>query len=213
MSGLVALAGTARAGKDTLAAPLIQRGFKPFAFSHPIKSFFAAYLAGDESIPQLHTRMREANPQLTYEQFADFFERVLLPFEHHDLMTDAFTENDHEKRIIRPILEHGGELIYDHIFQAYFAEVDAALERGDRIVNTRLVRLPEAQAWVERGGVIYVVHRKDWPAASDWEGKHLLALEESGLVTGHLMNDGSEADWKVFAEAFARGLQERKEVA
>jgi len=202
----IALAGTARSGKDTLAAPLIRRGWHKMAFGDHIKAFFREYVAGDESIAALRDRMFAVNPELTFEAFTHFYGTVLFPFEEHDLMCDSFTEYDDHKRVIRPILEHGGELIYPWVFGQFFGEMDAALERGQRVINTRLVRVPEAQAWVERGGVIYLVERENWSPATLWEAEPLAELRESGLVTRTLCNAGTAGDWDAFAQHLADEL-------
>ncbi len=203
---LIALAGAARSGKSTFAQALVKTGFHEVAYGHVIKRYFAEYLAGEESIWELRNRMLAANPELSPEAWGTFLEEVLIPFELSDLECDAFTEFDPHKQVIRPILEKGGDLIYSWVSEEYFRQVDAALERGERVVNTRLVRIPEAREWVSRGGVIYVIERRDWPFASDWERDALATLKASGLVADTLYNHGSEADWQAEAEFFARDL-------
>lgn len=203
---LIGFTGYSRSGKDSLAAPLIARDFTNLAFSAVIKEFFDPYTKDAEAISPLLRRMQRANPEVTDDELKDFYDRILLPFEDHDLMIDAFTENDAEKTAIRPILERGGELIYPYVFREYFRRVDAAWSAGKSIVNTRIVRPEEAREWKKRGGMIYLVERTDWSAATDWEHEQVETLKLSGLIDSVLHNDGTAAEWDACAEQFAEAL-------
>lgn len=170
---LIALAGVARSGKDTLAAPLVAQGFVNLAFSSVIKEFFNPYTLGEESVGELRRRMLDAAPDLSEDDWAEFHTLILNPFEDKDLLVSAFTEHDADKAALRPILQRGGELIYNYVFGEYFRRVDAAWSAGKSVVNTRIVKRPEAEAWKKRGGVIYLVERAGWPAATPWEAEQV----------------------------------------
>lgn len=212
-SNLIALAGVARAGKDTLVKPLVAEGWTLFNYGTVIKDFFEAYLEGRHgtSIGDIVGDIKAANPNVGEDQMVTFVNEVLLPYEEqtaHIGGIDAFTEDDRLKKIIRPVLEKGGDMIYDHVMTTYFAEVDRLLAAGKKVVNTRLVRIPEAVAWKERGGVIYEVMRADWPAASQWEHDALETLRGSGMLDGILANIGTAAEWDAFALEFAADLHD-----
>lgn len=206
MTRLLAMAGFARSGKDSLAAALIERGYEKFNFGDVIKGFYADFIAGNESRQDVVDRIWDANPDLKVDHLYHFTTDILIPFREKGVFGDAFTEDDAFKVRIRPILEMGGDLIYDWVMREYFRVVDAKWSAGKNVVNTRLVRIPEAKAWKQRGGVIYLVQRKDWPAASEWEESALEALRASGYIDGVLHNDGTAEDWQATARRFAEQL-------
>ena len=206
MTRLVAFAGFARSGKDSLAAAFVERGFEIFNYGNVIKGFYAPFISGEEGATSLIQRMREANPELGNNELLNFLVDVMIPFREKGVFGDAFTEDDAFKVRIRPILEMGGDLIYDWVMREYFRVVDAKWSAGKNVVNTRLVRIPEAKAWKQRGGVIYLVQRKDWPAASEWEESALETLRASGYIDGVLHNDGTAEDWQATARRFAEQL-------
>lgn len=201
---LIALAGFARCGKSVFGQALVERaGFTDLAFGSVIKAFFGDFIAGDSSISELQDAMLAVNPQMSTEEWLDFYDRILIPFWKLDLMCDAHTEDDADKSAIRPILERGGELIYDYVFTEYFAQVDALLADGKPVVNTRLVKIPEARAWRERGGQIILVQRKDWPPSTEWEHDALEALIKTDLTTGVTYNHGTAEEWALKANEYA----------
>ena len=193
---MIGLTGFARTGKDALAAEL---GYTLLPFSTGIKTFFNPYISGHMSIRQLQQAVFEVNPELTVQEWRTFVVKVIWPFEDADLSCDAFTDNDADKKVIRPVLEYGGELVYQHVFDDYFAQVDAALAAGQRIVNTRIATLPEARAWVKRGGVIYEVRRRGVEAASAWEADNLQGLWTANLISDVFFNNAGLDAWQVFA--------------
>ena len=97
----------------------------------------------------------------------------------------AFTDDDERKARIRPLLEHWGDVNYDAILAEFFGSIPA------RAVNTRLVRLREAEEWKRRGGRIIEVTRPGYGPASQWEADNLDALRASGLIDAEVINDGS----------------------
>lgn len=206
MTQILCFTGFSRAGKDDFARPLLARGWKAMPFSAPIKEFFADYIAAEQGVGDLFQRMQRVNPALDKEQLDRFLRDVLIPFEEKDIMDDVFTENDESKKAFRPILEHGGELIYDYVHATYFDRLDAALARGERVVNTRVARLEEAHDFATRGAPIYLVDRSNWPATSAWEQGMVDGLISAGLVTHTLYNHGTHDEWLAQAESFAAAL-------
>jgi hypothetical protein len=75
--------------------------------------------------------------------FGDIIKRQMDPLINHHLGFSAFTEDDTQKKKIRPILEQWGEVNYDGVMREFFDTLPA------RAVNTRLVRLREAKEWME----------------------------------------------------------------
>lgn len=74
--------------------------------------------------------------------FGDIIKRQMDPLINHHLGFSAFTEDDTQKKQIRPILEQWGEVNYDGVMREFFDTLPS------RAVNTRLVRLREAKEWV-----------------------------------------------------------------
>lgn len=99
----------------------------------------------------------------------------------------AFTEERDQKKLIRRTLEAWGDDNYDHLMYRFFNTLPAL------VVNTRLVRVPEAKEWRNRGGVIVLIERPGNPPASIWEADALQSLFEAEVIDGTLHNDGTVA--------------------
>ncbi len=117
--------------------------------------------------------------------FGDIIKRQLDPLINHHLGFSAFTEDDTQKKQIRPILEQWGEVNYDGVMREFFDTLPA------RAVNTRLVRLREAKEWMRRGGVILRIRRPGVEPATDWERDRLQELYDGGLIHDTLLNEGT----------------------
>ena len=72
----------------------------------------------------------------------------------------CFTEDDTQKKKIRPILEQWGEVNYDGVMKEFFHTLPS------RAVNTRLVRLREAKEWVA-ARTHYLAHTASWSGTRD----------------------------------------------
>lgn len=203
---LLSLCGVARCGKDTLAKPLLARGWHLLNVGTLIKDFYKDYVAGDQSIPQLREKMMEVAPELSDEDWQRFYAGVLLPFESADLMCDSHTEVDEHKKILRPILEDGGELIYDWLLREYFRRVDAMTSAGKNVVNTRVSRLAEAKEWHKRGAEIILIDCLHREAVSDWEKRSMAEIKQSGYITRIIGNWGSAEDWEYFAQVYVASI-------
>lgn len=203
MNRLLALTGVARCGKDDFAAPLIEAGYVRMAFGDVLKNFYAPLIRGEEGLYEVMERIKAANPLVQPEQLAAFYDEVLLPFWTLDVCCDPFTEDDRDKQAFRPILETGGDLIYQYALNTYLAQVDAALAAGQRIVNPRLVREPEARGWAERGGELVLIDCLHVEAVSAWEKRAMTDLKRSGYITKILPNWGTAEQWTAFARRCA----------
>ncbi len=117
--------------------------------------------------------------------FGDIIKRQLDPLIKHHLGFSAFTEDDTQKKQIRPILEQWGEVNYDGVMREFFDTLPA------RAVNTRLVRLREAKEWMRRGGVILRIRRPGVEPATDWERDRLQELYDGGAMHDTILNEGT----------------------
>jgi len=117
--------------------------------------------------------------------FGDIIKRQLDPLIKHHLGFSAFTEDDTQKKQIRPILEQWGEVNYDGVMREFFDTLPA------RAVNTRLVRLREAKEWMRRGGVILRIRRPGVEPATDWERDRLQELYDGGAIHDTILNEGT----------------------
>jgi hypothetical protein len=117
--------------------------------------------------------------------FGDIIKRQLDPLINHHLGFSAFTEDDTQKKQIRPILEQWGEVNYDGVMREFFDTLPA------RAVNTRLVRLREAKEWMRRGGVILRIRRPGVEPATDWERDRLQELYDGGAMHDTILNEGT----------------------
>jgi hypothetical protein len=117
--------------------------------------------------------------------FGDIIKRQLDPLIKHHLGFSAFTEDDTQKKQIRPILEQWGEVNNDGVMREFFDTLPA------RAVNTRLVRLREAKEWMRRGGVILRIRRPGVEPATDWERDRLQELYDGGAIHDTILNEGT----------------------
>ena len=120
--------------------------------------------------------------------FGDIIKGIFDPLVRKYLGFSAFTEDRSLKPKIRPLLEQGGEVFYDYVFQEFFSDLP------DRAVNTRLCRPREAKEWVRRGGVIVEVIRPGLGPDTEWSHKVIESLRAEGLITCQLQNDGTLED-------------------
>ena len=92
--------------------------------------------------------------------FGDIIKAQLDPLMKEHLGFSAFTEDDTQKKQIRPILEQWGEVNYDGVMREFFDTLPP------RAVNTRLVRLREAKEWVAARRH-YLAHTASWSRTRD----------------------------------------------
>lgn len=116
--------------------------------------------------------------------FGDIIKRQLDDVIQTHLGFSAFTEYDPEKNIIRPFLEVWSDINNTGLLNEFLDSIPA------RAVNNRCVKLTEAKAWVDRGGVIVWIDRPGAHPASKWEEDQITAVKQAGLVQFSLNNDG-----------------------
>jgi hypothetical protein len=131
--------------------------------------------------------------------FGDIIKRQLDALLQTHLGISAFTEQDDQKWVIRPLLELWGDLNYEEISTRYFDYLPK------RCVNTRLVRLREGFLWRNNGGLIVLLTRPGLQPASSWEEACLGFLEADNLITHRLTNDGTPEELAQRVVQLARG--------
>lgn len=121
--------------------------------------------------------------------FGDIIKLQLMSLVKQHLGFTPFTDDREQKAQIRGLCEQWGEANYDNITELFFRKLPPLA------VNTRIVRLREAQRWVEEGGYIILIGRPGVNAATLWEmdrfaelSSWVLSREERGCV---VTNDGS----------------------
>lgn len=110
--------------------------------------------------------------------FGDIIKRYCDPLVQEKLGFSAFTENDDQKKLIRPLLETAGDVFYDSVMEDFFSTLP------EKAVNGRIVREREAREWVRRGGIILEIRRPGFGPATEWERQRLEELRDTGLITG-----------------------------
>lgn len=102
--------------------------------------------------------------------FGDIIKRQLDSVIQQHFGFSAFTEDREQKALIRGVLEQWGDANYEKIGEEFFRDLPVLA------VNTRLVRVREAEKWVEGGGFIFVMHRPGLEPSSKWEEQCLTEL-------------------------------------
>ena len=120
--------------------------------------------------------------------FGDIIKRQLDALILQHMGFSAFTENREQKAKIRRTLEMWGEDNYKNVMNEFFDFVNSF--DGD-VVNTRLMRLREAKAWTEIGGILVLIQRPGVVAVTDFERDCLREIMESGLPFEVVENDSS----------------------
>jgi hypothetical protein len=152
----------------------------PMALDLPPLVAFAGYAgAGKDAAAQSLISRGYAR-----HNFGDIIKQQLDSVVRAQFGFSAFTERAEEKARIRRSLESWGEDNYAAICEQFFQTLYA------NAVNTRLVRCAEAERWKARGGVIVLVHRPGFGAATAWEGQRLDELCRAGHIDANLSNDG-----------------------
>lgn len=208
-SKLIAFCGYARAGKDVIARHLLSNPkYVRMNFGDFIKEFYNPFLRGEMSLNDLEVTISEklCSGKSNLEQFLVMYAEPYGAGKH---TIDAFTEQDDLKKVIRPILEHGGELIYDWVMDEYQRKLDEYVAQGRSVVNTRLCHLSEAEVWTSRGGLIVYIDRQNHQPASRWDADIVSTLVDNNYISLHVINDGVDADdWNNKAKHIAKAIEE-----
>lgn len=116
--------------------------------------------------------------------FGDIIKAQVSDLVMQELGFRSDTENDDQKEKIRPLLEAWGDANYDGIMSEFFATLP------ETCVNTRIVRILEAQEWKRQGGEVWLVRRPGMGAATKWELNALLDLHGAVGFDRTIDNDG-----------------------
>jgi len=114
--------------------------------------------------------------------FGDLIKEQVDGLCRNELGFSAFTQDDIQKKQIRPLLEQWGEVNYDNITDEFFENLP------EKAVNGRIVRLREAYKWKERGGHIVMIVRPEVAPATEWEAARLAELQEAGVIDMVIIN-------------------------
>ena len=128
--------------------------------------------------------------------FGDVIKRQLDPLIRAHLGFSAFTEVDSQKSQIRGVLEQWGDANYNAILAEMMSQLPP------RTVNSRLVRIREAEAWVGRGGLIVQIKRPGFGPATQWERDRMEELRETGLVR-HVIEESDREKLRAAATELA----------
>lgn len=210
-SKLIAFCGYARAGKDVIAQHLLDDPeYVRMNFGDFIKEFYNPFLRGEMSLNDLEVAISERLfSEKSEEDLKQFLAKYAEPYDAGEHTIDAFTEQDDLKKIIRPILEHGGELIYGWVMDEYQRKLDEYVAQGRSVVNTRMCQLPEAEAWASKGGLVVYIDRQNHQPASQWDADIVSGLADNNHIGLHVINDGVDADdWNNKAKHIAEMIEE-----
>lgn len=218
-SRFIAFIGVAGTGKDELALGIAQQGqrWQLLPYGTTIKAFFDNYTKGTESRHELLRRLRtegqqgaeDASPHLEggtinesrLEADIRAFEREILePYEAGGWRISSFTEDRTEKPIVRPVLEHGGDLIIPWSCERYFKEAEQLL-RDRRLINTRVGRLHETKRIHALGGMVVEVTRPGKVPETKWEHECIEGLRAAGEIDATLENGGTLEAWQALGRS------------
>lgn len=195
---LIGLTGYSRTGKDTLANAFVGVGYHKLSLADRIRAFYQPYCTGKASLEEVTEALRRLGVS-SGEVIGKVFTKLPRG------VVDVYTEVDAEKQKLRPLLEFGGEAIYPLILQAHLAEIDERLARGERVICSRVARPEEAKALKERGGVLFLVKKRDTLPATEWERLQVRTLIKEGYIERTLFNGEGEKEWCKQATEIANG--------
>lgn len=134
----------------------------------------------------------EVIPGMVRVAMGDFIKRdtreVILRYTGIDVMNCT----DEQKEMVRGFLVEAG----NHRYRQYLDELLREAGRHLHVVNTRIFRVEECEAWVAAGGVIYEVVRPGNGPKEPQEARHLEAARERGLIRAKLVNDATVEAFK-----------------
>lgn len=122
--------------------------------------------------------------------FGDVIKDIFDELVWKHLGFSAHTQDRAQKALIRGLLVHGGEAFYETVFTSYF---HAGFNRPEStpLVNTRLMRVREAERWKESGGIIIEVVRPGVHAAEPCEAAWLAEITLAGYIDHRIHNGGT----------------------
>jgi uncharacterized protein YecE (DUF72 family) len=85
----------------------------------------------------------------------------------------------------------------------------AEVAKHRHVVNTRIFRLEECQAWVDAGGIIVEVTRPGNPPKEPQEARNLELARQHGLIHDVLVNDSDLESFKTKVARWGKELYEK----
>lgn len=202
----IGLFGYSRTGKDTFARVLVSE-FSALQVSQGllIKQEFADLIALKENVFEfVDARKHWLDTEMFWPTYFEYGAEVIDFCREHYQATgdfiDAFTEVDHLKNRLRPLLEHGGYVVLGHVEEKLQKQIQ---DYPGLVINSRLFDVPQCQAWREQGGLIVEIHRPGAGPLTDYEAQHVAAVREAGLINVDLHNSGTQGEWEQLARDFA----------
>jgi len=195
---MIAISGYSRQGKDEAGKALIARGYKRVAFGDIIRQKLREFTLPD-AVKLIAWMRNQGQPESERKRVWQSFEDMAT------FKIDLFTENDDQKKMLRALMEWYGMYDYDAIMDELFRTLPLPA------VNTRLMRVREAQAWVDSGGFVIEVIRLNAVPLTDFERDTQQELRDSGLLSVTIINGGTIEDLHRaildFAESSPTGYQ------
>lgn len=91
--------------------------------------------------------------------------RQLEDLVQKELGFSAFTEDDAQKKLIRPLLEIWGEVAYDKIQAEFLGNLPL------KCVNARIQTKRQVQDWIDAGGKVFFVERPGCAPETEFEDR------------------------------------------
>jgi hypothetical protein len=152
----------------------------PSSIKHP-RIAFVGYSRAGKTTAALALR----DIGFVHRDLSDVVKEQLDALLQRHLNISAFTEVEHEKRLIRPVLEAWGNANRPAIDKLYFAAIPK------RCVCSRLYYPEQAIEWRNQGGIVVHIHQHSIQPASDWEALAMCQLERANVIDHRLFNDAS----------------------
>ena len=124
--------------------------------------------------------------------FGDIIKDIFDPLVLKHLGFSAHTKDREQKKLIRGLLVHGGEAFYDVVFNTYFSPTSIVRQGPLPVVNTRLMRVREAEEWKKLGGIIIEIVRPGLAPAEPCEAEWLEEIRQGGFIDRTIHNGGTE---------------------
>lgn len=100
-------------------------------------------------------------------------------------MVDVYETDLAVKNKFRPLLEWYGMCYYDSILRELIENIRLP------VYCNRIMRVEEATAWRDGGGILIEILRPGSEAATRFEGEQIFSLLNGGLIDYTLLNDGT----------------------
>jgi hypothetical protein len=134
----------------------------------------------------------EVIPGMTRVALADFIREDVAQYVEHLTGINVWNCDEKEKELIRGFLIAAGNYRY----QRYLYKLMAKVAQCAHVVNTRIYRLEECEAWLDAGGIIVEVRRANNPPKEPYEAEYLELARQRGYIHYVLENNGDLESFK-----------------